>query len=248
MIKECLNTMNIPIYIHVAECIKEKINKGILKPGDLIPSENELSKEYETSRMTIRKSLSLMANEGYIFPVHGKGNYVTKPDQTKYILYFDELNCIESHIDKRKLLGVNVMKPTEMVRFHLKIPKEANVVMIRSLMYSHGQPVIYDIKYFPYDKGVPIVEKEINYATFPEMVAKKLSPFSIKKELTIQATKSEGELNELLQLEEGHPLLLIEQKIITDKNRHIGWGQIYLPSEYCKICAESSIDKSKNIF
>ncbi|WP_422447472.1 GntR family transcriptional regulator [Thermoanaerobacterium sp. DL9XJH110] len=50
--------MGMPIYLKIAEDIKEKINNGELKPGDVIYSENALCKKYNAGRMTVRRGPS----------------------------------------------------------------------------------------------------------------------------------------------------------------------------------------------
>lgn len=57
--------------------IKEKINSGELMPGDKIKSENELSEEYDLSRQTVRHSIAVLQDEGFVRKVKGSGTYVT---------------------------------------------------------------------------------------------------------------------------------------------------------------------------
>ncbi len=65
-------------YYILMEQLREKIVSGKIKPGDKLPSENELSGEYSISRHTVRKALSILENEGYIRAEHGKGTYCIK--------------------------------------------------------------------------------------------------------------------------------------------------------------------------
>lgn len=53
--------------------IKEKITNGSYTEGDYLPSENELTKEFDCSRNTIRRAISRLTSEGYVQPQHGKG-------------------------------------------------------------------------------------------------------------------------------------------------------------------------------
>lgn len=63
-------------YYIVMEAIKEQIDKGILKPKEKLPSENQLSEKYGISRHTIRKAIGILENEGYVVAEHGKGTFV----------------------------------------------------------------------------------------------------------------------------------------------------------------------------
>ena len=64
-----------PKYFTLMEDLKEKILKGELKDGDKLPSENELSAQYKVSRQTVRKAISILENEGYIYAEHGRGTF-----------------------------------------------------------------------------------------------------------------------------------------------------------------------------
>lgn len=62
-------------YLKLMEIIKKKISGGEIRSGDKLPSENELSAQYSVSRQTVRKALSILENEGYIYAEHGRGTF-----------------------------------------------------------------------------------------------------------------------------------------------------------------------------
>lgn len=62
-------------YIVIYNDIKHKIVSGIVKPGDKIPSEQDLSIEYGVSRHTVRRALSILQNNGLIDTEQGSGSY-----------------------------------------------------------------------------------------------------------------------------------------------------------------------------
>lgn len=62
-------------YYKLMDDLKEKILSGEIKSGDKLPSENQLSTKYQVSRQTVRKALSILENEGYIYAEHGRGTF-----------------------------------------------------------------------------------------------------------------------------------------------------------------------------
>jgi len=68
-----------PLYYRIAEDIIKQIKKGKYQPGDMLPSESQLCEEYNTSKMTVRQGLALLAQAGYLRSVPGKGNFVEYP-------------------------------------------------------------------------------------------------------------------------------------------------------------------------
>lgn len=62
-------------YYKLMEHLKEEILMGRIKPGEPIPSENRLSEDFSLSRHTVRKAISMLVNEGYLYTEHGRGTY-----------------------------------------------------------------------------------------------------------------------------------------------------------------------------
>ena len=65
--------------------IEAKIVSGELKPGDKLPSENELCKIWSTSRISVRQALERMMVLGILKKVRGGGTYVSEPDLSIFL-------------------------------------------------------------------------------------------------------------------------------------------------------------------
>ena len=65
-------------YRQIFETIKSRILDGTYPVGSLIPDQNSLAEEFKTSRMTVKKSLDMLAKEGFIYSRRGAGTYVRK--------------------------------------------------------------------------------------------------------------------------------------------------------------------------
>ncbi|MDQ7092044.1 GntR family transcriptional regulator [Desulfosporosinus sp. PR] len=228
-----------PMYLTIVEDIKQKISSGQLKPSDAVPSENALCKEYGASRMTVRKGLAILANDGYIYSIPGKGSFVRKPELNKYTIYYDEMNNSINTVDQSRLLEVNIIMPDEKLAGELQTTINKNVIVIRRLFYTEGKPVAYDIKYLLYSKGMPIVEKELEQATFPEMVSGSMSAFSLKKELAIYAQMPDKEVKQYLNIYDELALLVVEQRIYNEEKKPIGFCMTYFRGDYIKLKGSS---------
>lgn len=62
-------------YAKLKEYIKEEIIMGRIKPGEQIPSENSLAEKLSLSRHTVRKAISMLVNEGFLYTEHGRGTF-----------------------------------------------------------------------------------------------------------------------------------------------------------------------------
>ena len=68
--------INVPLYMQVYESLLEKISKGTFAGGALLPSERELSAAFKVDRLTVRRSLEMLVNEGLIEKKPGLGTWV----------------------------------------------------------------------------------------------------------------------------------------------------------------------------
>ncbi|MDR2701448.1 MAG: GntR family transcriptional regulator [Spirochaetaceae bacterium] len=67
---------NEPVYKQMYNDFLKKISSGVLKAGDRLPSEAELCKLYKVSRITSKRALDILADQGYISKQPGKGSFV----------------------------------------------------------------------------------------------------------------------------------------------------------------------------
>lgn len=65
-------------YAKIVDDIRNDIQSGTIKAGDMIPSEHKLCAQYQVSRHTVRKAISELTNMGYLISIHGKGTFCKK--------------------------------------------------------------------------------------------------------------------------------------------------------------------------
>lgn len=70
------NNKKYPLYVEVYDQLLKLINKGDYPIGSKLPTETQLSKLMNVSRMTLRQALSLLQDDGYIETIHGQGNFI----------------------------------------------------------------------------------------------------------------------------------------------------------------------------
>jgi DNA-binding GntR family transcriptional regulator len=66
-----------PVYVQLASILREQIASGELQPGRPVPSLRTLSERYGVNRLTATKSVRVLADEGLVHVVAGRGWFVT---------------------------------------------------------------------------------------------------------------------------------------------------------------------------
>jgi DNA-binding GntR family transcriptional regulator len=65
-----------PVYQQIAAILRDRITTGQILPGRPVPSEPQLAGEFGVSRLTARKAVRVLADEGLVEVVTGRGAYV----------------------------------------------------------------------------------------------------------------------------------------------------------------------------
>ena len=65
-----------PKYVQIQNYILQKIESGEYAAGDKIPSETELARQFDVSRLTVNTAVKELANSGIVERVQGKGTFV----------------------------------------------------------------------------------------------------------------------------------------------------------------------------
>ena len=92
-----------PIYEQISSQIKEQIMKGILKPGEPLPSMRKLAKNLHVSVITTQRAYDDLQRDGFIVTVPAKGTFVSTQNQD--FIREENLREIESLLAKAASLG-----------------------------------------------------------------------------------------------------------------------------------------------
>jgi GntR family transcriptional regulator len=233
-----MNRTGKPLHAIISTELKSKILSGEFKPGDMLPSENNIAMQYKTSRVTVRKSLQMLENEGFIYAYHGKGYFVATPAHEDFLINFSEteMGCEVVYRE------INVDYPARAVSEALEISPSQLVIDVCRVIKKRGAPVALDIKYIPYEKGMPTLEAEINYAVFPEIAAAKKAPFAFHTRMEIGAELPNKAAARQLQCPMDIPLLVVYRWLIDKNGKCFGYGVKYMLKEYGRLYAKSGYE------
>lgn len=67
-----------PVYLQLAAILRDGIERGDYPPGRKLPSETTLTQEYGLARGTVRKSARVLADEGLVEVIQGRGVFVAE--------------------------------------------------------------------------------------------------------------------------------------------------------------------------
>jgi GntR family transcriptional regulator len=150
-----------PKYIQIQDSILNWIETGDLKPGDLVPSERELSEQFDVSRMTVRHAISTLVSHGIVRRVQGLGTYVNEP-KNEYdiglLVSFTESALRKGLKPSGKLLEFDLILANEKIAGILNINLGQKVYHLVRVRFGNNEPMVLEKCYFPLSR-CPGIEK-----------------------------------------------------------------------------------------
>jgi len=203
-------------YLSIYNEIVTEIEKGRLAPKSKLPSESELMKRYDVSRDTIRKTLDLLAKNGYIQKIKGKGSIVLDINKFDFpvsgLVSFKELAQKMGKRSETILVTLQSIKPDEMLSEQLHVSRNDEVWKIIRVRKIENERIILD-KDFINKKIVPKLTEEICKDSIYEYIENILGlqiSFA-KKEITVE--KASEEDKELLDLDNCDMIVVVKSYV-----------------------------------
>lgn len=201
----------VPIYYQLKQEIENLIETGELSPGDTLPSENEFSKAYSISPMTVRQAMSELVNDGYIHRERGRGTFVSS---RRLAHTLDRLMSFSEDMQNRDLtpssqiLIFEETPPPMKVMRHANLSSSDRLLRIRRLRLADKQPVgLHDT----YLHGVTFSQEELETTQSLYRILENRGIQLAEGVKTIEAVAAEEDIAALLGLQPGSPLLQTTQ-------------------------------------
>jgi GntR family transcriptional regulator len=211
-----------PLYYQLFQILKTQIDSGKLKPGDTIPTENELMDQYGISRATVRQAILQLVNDGYLRREKSKGTFVTTPPSK--FRFIEGLRGFSAEMKQHgivyesRVIEKHIIAANEKVANRLAIPKGEDVFYMHRLRVVKNVPFLVDRHYVPY-KLVPGIEAKLgdNISLYSILEREyKLSLHHGWREFEPVSPSSKKEI-ELLEIYPTTHLLYVES-VVYDKN------------------------------
>lgn len=212
----------VPLYRQLKQLLSDRISLGEWKPGDMLPTEEQLQNQYGLSRTTVRLALKELEIEGKITRHQGRGTFVAKP---KISHSPDPQFNLTAYLEQQgmkpgwKVLSKRWVRAKVEMAARLEIPIGTQVFQLRRLRLADEEPVGYHIAHVVPDLGAAVDPKSLNqggsldYLHGPGLLGQSYA------NRTIEAVLASKEVARLLLVEEGSPILMIRRQVMDARGR-----------------------------
>lgn len=211
-----------PLYLQIYKELQKRIENGVYKENELIPSESALQNEFNVSRITIRRSLQDLELAGFIKIRKGKGAIVQPVRKYSDLVGVSSFSQEAMEAGERPssiILEFNDMKASGIVCEYLQLEEGADIYHLKRLRLKNGRIIGMNEQFISRATGVVIHGDDLNektsiYALYEEQ------GFHIERAVeTIEAVMPSASLRKELYMKEGEPLFRRERITYDAYNR-----------------------------
>ncbi|MCY7323233.1 MAG: GntR family transcriptional regulator [Phormidesmis sp. CAN_BIN36] len=232
--------MTLPLHLAISEQLRDRILTERYRPGDQLPSEHQLMAEFEVSRITARRAISNLRQQGLVTVQRGKGAFVTPQQKIAYLLSSPLL--LEADMARQ---GVEITVRT-LVFEPVTVPDEVQKILNCSIAYLQkkvlsftGVPGCIDITYI-LPKFGEVYEQDLRQQlTFTTLEQHRIQVEKI--DAVIESTQADYETSEHLEVPLGHPLIVYRHTAYAEENCAIVHGESISRGD--RFCYSVQIDR-----
>lgn len=223
-----------PLYGQLEDILRKELQNNTWQANQLFPSENELSKTYGISRMTVRSVITALVRDGLLYRVQGKGTFVSPQKlnvQATGYQSFREQMVQQGHQVQVEVIQLEEQIATPHLCNLLMLPKGESILYLCRLIYVDAEPICIHKSFVPSCyasnidgeilKTVPLLQllKESGVETYSVTESvKSLLPTEVeRKYMCIGAWHPLLLVSDLHKTQDGSPFLLAETAFRSEK-------------------------------
>lgn len=230
----------VPLYQQVKEDIKAAIEHGKYKPKEKIPAEPELSAEYSVSRITVRRAVEELCNEGYLVKMQGRGTFVSTPRIHRKMTGGNRMESFSKTcqalgmVPGARLLDRKIVPVRSDEREFFGCSPDDLLIYVQRIRTADGQPIFEENLFFPYEPFKALMKCNwTDTSAFANIEAVSGRRCHDTYRRTIEVVRATAEQAPLLNVPLGEPLLYLNVYFVDQDRKPLCIGrQYYVGSRY----------------
>jgi GntR family transcriptional regulator len=214
----------VPLYYQLAEVLRERISAGLLRPGDQLPAERELSDQAGISRMTARQAVAYLVRQGLLEVKPGIGTFVAAPKLTHdalHLLSFTEEMMLHGGAVSSRVLEQSMATAPLRVAAGLHIDAGDPVVKIVRLRLADGAPLLLETIFVPARLCPGLVRVALESRSLYSILEEEYGLYLQFARQTIEATVANEFESQLFAIALDTPMLLLEGVAYDQQKRPV---------------------------
>ncbi|HIY91868.1 GntR family transcriptional regulator [Companilactobacillus sp. HBUAS56275] len=218
-----------PKYVIVANRLRQQILEKEYQINEQLPQETSIAKSLNVSRITVRKALDILVNEGLIYRIQGSGTFVKDNQPGEGVQNKQSLEIFDFNKYSVKLINFGVSKPSPTVMDQMNINQFDLTYEIERLIMN-GKTIVALQNIFMPVKIIQGMQMDSLMGSMYDFVEKELDLNIDSAIRTVSSEISNDDTSRLLDLTKPEPLLTVEQRSFLDNGQIFEYAYTYIRS------------------
>jgi GntR family transcriptional regulator len=227
------------LYIQLTRILLDEIHSGKWKLNDKILSEEELSKKFRVSKITVRQAINNLTSDGYLMKIQGKGTFVTSTLPVVGVamrtIFTEEMFGKEVKAEK-EILFRGIKEVSGEIRSYLKTDGDIYYLLSRRLL--NGLPAYFDESFIPYSITPEIDTLDLSSTSLYFFLQEKALKKVFKVIQTVEVSQATGDSAQYLDLDEGVAVLVVHRLLLSSDNAPVAYTKLQGRSDSYKFQTE----------
>ncbi|MEO8509844.1 MAG: GntR family transcriptional regulator [Chloroflexota bacterium] len=210
-----MTDLAIPRYRTIEQSLRERI--ATLRPGDALPSDTALCAEFGVSRMTARSAMQLLADEGLVVRLPGRGSFVAEPATHRRA---DRLMSFTSEMARRgrrptsRIVNREIRPAPRLIATELDVPEGAAIVYLRRVRCADEVPIALETTVLIGETSPAVMAADLRHDSLHAALVR--AGWILRRGTAIvNAVPATADDARLLEVPKGSPIL-VERRVILD--------------------------------
>jgi GntR family transcriptional regulator len=234
-----------PAHVRIEEWLEGLINSGELRLDDRLPSEVDMATALGVSRMTLRQALNMLESKGLLVRKRGRwgGSFVARP-RFEYNLSglpgFTEQMRRSNALAGARVIEAATVNPAPEVRQALQLGRREKVHRVVRVRSANREPVALEVNSYPAGLFPDLLSCSLTGSLYAVLRACGHAPFAATE--VLEPVIASVEYANLLWMEEGAPLMLVQRTAYDIEGRPVEHSFDYFRPDRLRITLRTQVD------
>lgn len=222
-----------PRHEQISDWLRNRIEQGTYEVDEKLPSEKQLGDRFDVSRVTVRRALQTLESEDYIYRRQGLGSFVKERRAAQGLVRLTDFaqDMAQAGLEASSRVEHHAPEtPPPAVAVHLATDDQT-VMRLDRLRLGDGRPVAFDRTWLPMFYAQLLEDHDLEEETIYHILEAEYDIPVLRGHYRITAANADAPIADLLGVDAGEALLLIERLSLTEGDKRVYFQRRYYRSD-----------------
>lgn len=225
----------VPRYVRIADVLRERVRSGTYPVDSFLPAEGKLAAEFNVSRGTVRQSINILQERGFVRAEVGRGTRVLARQVVSPVLElhdFTEEVRRSGRAPSTRVLAREVIPASREVAGQLKVRVGSDVIHLVRLRLADDIAVVYETRYLALATCPELLQEDVERQSVHRLLLDRYHIPLARVDISVRRVLPPPQIARTLGLAEGDLVFCLDRTTFRDERVPVTWFHAYYRSDH----------------